>query len=61
LRAREDHGYRLKDELVAIAALIEAHRAEFEGLISAHVQRREWREKKVALGNRRPPGRPRGL
>ena len=61
LRAREDHGYRLKDELVAIAALIEAHRAEFEDLISAHVQRREWLEKKVALGNRRPPGRPRGL
>lgn len=60
-RARTDRGERLKDELLAIAALIEAHRDEFDGLVSAGIQRREWLEKKAALGSRQPPRRPRGL
>lgn len=59
-RSREDRGERLKDELIAVAALIEAHREEFEATITANVQRRDWLEKKAALGNRKPPDRPRG-
>lgn len=53
-RAREDHGSLLKEELLAIASLIELHREEFDAIISASVQRREWIEKKAALGKRRP-------
>jgi hypothetical protein len=48
-RARTDRGDRLKQELIAIAALIEAHREEFESTIVTNVQRREWLEKKAAL------------
>lgn len=47
-RARDDRGHRLKDELVAVAALIEAHRDEFMNLIAVTGQRREWIEKKAA-------------
>ena len=47
-RAREDRGQRLKDELTAVAQLIEAHRDEFEGLVNAQVQKRDWLEKKAA-------------
>jgi hypothetical protein len=59
-RAREDRGVRLRDELVAIAALIEAHRDEFAALVTENEQRREWLEKKAAL-ERRQPERPRHL
>ena len=55
-RARTDRGERLKDELTAIAALIEAHRNEFDILVTTRVQRREWLEKKEALGQK-PPAR----
>lgn len=51
-RAREDRGSRLRDELVAIAALIEAHRDEFDTTITTNVQRREWLEKKAAMVKR---------
>lgn len=37
-----------KDELIAIAVLIEAHREEFDSTISTNIQRREWLEKKAA-------------
>ena len=47
-RERNDRGERLKDELLAIAALIEAHRSEFDDFITARVQRRGWLEKKEA-------------
>lgn len=60
-RVRDDRGTRLKDELIAIAALIEAHRAEFDGLISANLQRQEWLEKKAELARRPKPVRPRSL
>lgn len=46
--ARADRGVRLRDELFAIASLIEAHRHEFVGLVAATEQRREWLEKKAA-------------
>lgn len=48
-RARDDRGARLRDELTAIAALIEAHRDEFSELVAAIEQRREWLEKKDAF------------
>lgn len=47
-RARTDRGFRLRDELAAIAALIEAHREEFDAHISSTEQRREWLAKKAA-------------
>lgn len=61
-RWHEDRGQRLKDELLAIAALIEAHREEFEAHITETAGRREWLEKKAAMGARpAAPTRPRGL
>ncbi len=46
---REDRGFRLRDELGAIAVLIEAHREEFDALVSSNLQRREWLQKKADL------------
>ena len=51
-RARESRGHRLKDELVAIAALIEAHREEFDAIIRENEQRREWLDRKAELAKR---------
>jgi hypothetical protein len=47
---REDHGRgtRLRDELVAIATLIETHRDEFDGHVTATQERRRWLEQKQA-------------
>ena len=47
-RARTDRGFRLRDELTAIAALIDAHHTEFAKMVTAIEQRREWLEKKAA-------------
>jgi hypothetical protein len=47
-RPRTDRGELLKDELIAIAILIETHREEFASLVTATGQRREWLEKKAA-------------
>jgi hypothetical protein len=58
-RPRTDRGTRLHDELVAIAALIEAHRAEFEATIETNAQRRDWLEKKAELKQKKPPTPPR--
>lgn len=58
---REDRGVRLRDELLAIAALIEAHRDEFEESITATEQRREWLEKKANMKPKPQPQRPLGL
>jgi hypothetical protein len=57
-RGRTDRGTSLKDELLAIEALIEAHREEFDGIISANMQRQEWLEKKAALKNKPKPKQP---
>lgn len=59
-KARNERGQRLKDELLAIAALIESHREEFDALIAETEQRREWVEKKAAL-QRRPVKTPRSI
>lgn len=48
-RRAGDRGQRLKDELFAIAELIEAHREEFDAAIAATVGRREWLAKKAAM------------
>lgn len=57
-RARTDRGDRLKQELVAIAALIEAHRDEFEATIATNTQRREWIERKAALERKAKQSKP---
>jgi hypothetical protein len=53
--SRDDRGQRLKDELLAIADLIEAHRGEFEASIALREQRRDWLEKKEALEKKPKP------
>lgn len=45
-------GNRLRDELVVIAALIEAHRDDFDAMLAENERRREWLERKAALGRR---------
>lgn len=47
---RDDRGQRLKDELLAIGGLIEAHRDEFETALQTAQARREWNDKKAAMG-----------
>jgi hypothetical protein len=58
--ARNERGQRLRDELLAIAALIETHREEFDALIAELEQRREWLEKKAAM-KARPAHGPRNI
>lgn len=60
-RSRSDRGERLKNELLAIAALIENHRDEFDATIAADEQRREWIEKKAALGKKKPVPAPKSI
>lgn len=43
---RENHGHRLRDELLAIETLISAHREEFDKLLFDMAARREWLERK---------------
>lgn len=54
-RSRTDRGQRLKDELIAIASLIEAHRSEFEDTLAANERRRDWLEKKAAMDRKPKP------
>ena len=44
----DKHGTRLKDELLAIAALIDAHPDEFQQLVADIEKRREWLKQKTA-------------
>lgn len=48
-RPSDKRGQRMRDELVAIAALIEAHPDEFAANIEAIERRREWLEKKAEI------------
>jgi hypothetical protein len=59
-RTRDDRGTRLKDELVAIASLIEAHKDEFEQFVESIARRREWLEKKQAAARKLKPTPIRG-
>lgn len=64
LYQKDRNGVRPRDELIAIAALIEAHRDEFLANISATQQRREWLEKKAEHEQakvHKTPRAPRGL
>jgi hypothetical protein len=49
---RSDRGVRLRDELFAIAAIIETHPEEFAAHMAATEQRRAWLEKKETLARR---------
>lgn len=60
-RASADRGVRLRDELVAIAALIEAHREEFDASTAGIEQRREWLAKKAAHQATKPVREAGGL
>ena len=53
---QKGRGERTKDELLAIAALIEAHSDEFQARLTETEQRREWLKKKAAMEKR--PGAP---
>ena len=55
----QDRGRRLWDELLAIAALIQAHPDEFKALVTDVEQRRSWLEKKSKLGHQEGGTRPR--
>lgn len=57
--ARLNRGRRLRDELDAIALLIDAHAEEFAATMNANIQRREWNEKKAANAASKPPRNPR--
>ena len=62
-RWRQDkNGIRLRDELLAISALIAAHRDEFDAHILATERRREWlaSKDKMAAQKGRPKPRPIG-
>lgn len=52
---RSDRGLQLRDELLAVAALIDAHRSEFDELVGAANKRRDWLEKKAAIANKKGP------
>lgn len=43
-----DRGQRLRDELLAIATLVDAHRDEFDAALAVIEQRREWLAKKAS-------------
>ena len=55
---KDRNGVRLRDELLAIAALIEAHRDEFSSHVAATQQRREWLEKKTEHERAKKPVMP---
>lgn len=45
--AGRDRGHALRDDLTAIAALIAAHRDEFDELVRNEIVRREWKARKA--------------
>lgn len=47
--SREKRGVRLRDELTAIASLIDSHKDEFRETVGAIERRREWLDQKAAL------------
>jgi hypothetical protein len=59
--ARTDRGEVLRDELLAIAALIETHRDEFDAHLTEIVQRREWVKNKADLAAKRSVPKPRPI
>lgn len=59
---RHERPVRLRDELLAVAALIDAHRDEFDAHVTATEQRRAWNEQKAAHAAKpKQPRQPGGL
>lgn len=52
-RDSERRGVRMRDELLAVAELIEKHREDFDARVQAIGQRREWNEKKATMAARK--------
>lgn len=52
---RKDRGELLRDELLAVDALIEAHRDEFDAHLLATAGRRAWLRQKAALAASKQP------
>lgn len=55
-RYRNERGTQLRDELTAIAALVEAHKEEFAAILGETTRRREWLKQKAERESRRPRG-----
>ena len=55
--SQSDRGERLRDELTAIAALIELHPDEFKAQLEVIKQRRKWNENKAKLA-KKPKHKP---
>lgn len=47
-RHRDDRGTRLKYELMAVAALVESHRDEFDAIVAANRDRQAWLDLKAS-------------
>jgi hypothetical protein len=58
-REIRDREQRLRDELLAIAGLIEAHQDEFDQLVDILKRRREWLDQKKAAEAQRKAPKPR--
>lgn len=61
VRWHKDRGNRLLDELLAIEAMIEAHRDEFDAHVSSTEQRRAWNERKAAKAAKPKQSSPRSI
>ena len=62
-RPSDKRGVRMKDELTAIAALIEAHKDEFEAAVHEIEERRRWlemKDEKTRKDHAKAQRRPRG-
>lgn len=53
---RNDRGQRLKNELLAIADLIEKHKEEFDAFIDQHIKQQEWNEMKARKKEKKSEG-----
>lgn len=49
----KDRGFQLRDELLAIAALIDQHRSDFDSLVEEFEKRREWLDMKRKMDAKR--------
>lgn len=58
-REFKEHGQLLRDELTAIAAMIDAHRDEFESMVDTLKRRRDWIDQKKTAEAQRKRSKPR--
>lgn len=57
-RSSNERGWRLYDELLAMASIISEHRAVFDAMVSEAQRRREWNEKKAEHRHAKRPATP---